>query len=49
MFNRLKIASKLSVGFGAILLILCGISALATVSLARSKAAIERIAKLKGD
>jgi methyl-accepting chemotaxis protein len=49
MFNRLKIASKLSIGFGAILLILCGISALATVSLVRSKAAIEKIAKLKGD
>ena len=49
MFNRLKIASKLSIGFGAILLILCGISALATVSLVRSKAAIEKITKLKGD
>jgi methyl-accepting chemotaxis protein len=49
MFRRLKIASKLLVGFGAILLLLVGISVLATISAVRSKDAIENVAKLKGD
>ena len=49
MFRRLKIASKLLVGFGAILLLLVGISVLATISAVRSKDALENVAKLKGD
>jgi methyl-accepting chemotaxis protein len=49
MFRRLKIASKLLTGFGAILLLLVGISALATISAVRSKDALESVAKLKGD
>jgi hypothetical protein len=35
MFRRLKIASKLLIGFGAILLLLVGISVLATISAVR--------------
>ena len=49
MFRRLKIASKLLIGFGAILLLLVGISVLATISAVRSKDALEHVAKLKGD
>ena len=49
MFRRLKIASKLLTGFGAILLLLVGISVLATISAMRSKDALESVAKLKGD
>ncbi|WP_158817560.1 methyl-accepting chemotaxis protein [Methylocapsa sp. S129] len=49
MFSRLKIASKLLIGFSAILLLLIGISALATISSMRSKDALENVTKLKGD
>ena len=49
MFSRLKIASKLLIGFGAILLIVIGISALATVSQMQSKDVLENVTKLKGD
>jgi methyl-accepting chemotaxis protein len=47
MFNRLKIATKLLIGFGTILLLLVGISALATLSTMRSKDALEDVTKLK--
>jgi methyl-accepting chemotaxis protein len=49
MFSRLKIASKLLIGFSAILLLLVGISALATISSIRSKDALENVTRLKGD
>ena len=49
MFSRLKIASKLLIAFGAILLLLVGISVLATVSGMWSKDALENVTKLKGD
>jgi methyl-accepting chemotaxis protein len=49
MFNRLKIASKLLIGFSAILLLLIAISALATISSMRSKEALESVTRLKGD
>jgi methyl-accepting chemotaxis protein len=49
MFSQLKIASKLLIGFGVILLLMAGISALAITSSQRSKDAIENVTKLKGD
>jgi methyl-accepting chemotaxis protein len=47
MFNRLKIATKLLIGFGTILLLLVGISGLSTVSTMQSKEALENVTKLK--
>jgi methyl-accepting chemotaxis protein len=49
MFSRLKIASKLAIGFGAILLLLVGISGLASTSAMRSRDALERVTKLTND
>jgi methyl-accepting chemotaxis protein len=49
MFNRLSIAWKLLIGFGAILALLVGISALATVSTMLSKDALENVTKLQGN
>jgi methyl-accepting chemotaxis protein len=49
MFSRLKIATKLSIGFSAILMLLIAISVLATISTMRSKEALESVTKLKGD
>jgi methyl-accepting chemotaxis protein len=49
MFSRLKIASKLLIGFGVVLLLMAGISGLAITSSQRSKDAIENVTKLKGD
>jgi methyl-accepting chemotaxis protein len=49
MFNRLSIAWKLLIGFGAILLLLVGISAVATVGAMLSNEAMENVAKLQGD
>ena len=48
MFSRLKIATKLLIGFGAILLLLVGISGLAAVSTMRAKDSLEAVTKLKG-
>ncbi len=49
MFSRLRIASKLMIGFGAILLLLVGISVLANYSSQRSRDALDVVAKMKGD
>jgi len=49
MFSQLKIATKLLIGFGVILLLLAGISALAITSSQRSKDALENVTRLKGD
>src|SRR5476651_1663949 len=49
MFSRLKIASKLLIGFGAVLLLLAGISGLATFSGMRSKDALQDVTRLTGD
>jgi methyl-accepting chemotaxis protein len=49
MFSRLKIATKLLIGFGTILLLLIAISGLATFGGFQSKDALENVAKLKGD
>jgi methyl-accepting chemotaxis protein len=49
MFSRLKIASKLLIGFGAILSLLVGISILTTIGAMRSRDALEDVAKLKAD
>jgi methyl-accepting chemotaxis protein len=48
MFSRLKIATKLLIGFGAILLLLVGISGLAAISTMRAKDSLEAVTKLKG-
>ncbi len=49
MFSQLKIASKLLIGFGVVLLLVAGISGLAITSSQRSKDAIENVTRLKGD
>ena len=49
MFSQLKIASKLLIGFGVILLLVAGISGLAITSSQRSKDALENVTRLKGD
>jgi methyl-accepting chemotaxis protein len=41
MFNRLKIASKLLIGFGTLLLLLVGVASLSTVNGLQSKVAID--------
>ncbi len=48
MFSRLKIAWKLMIGFGAILLLLVGISALAIDGSQRSRNALDSVTALKG-
>jgi methyl-accepting chemotaxis protein len=47
LFNRLKIAAKLLIGFGALLLLLAGIASFSTVNSLNSRASIEELAKYK--
>lgn len=49
MFNRLSIAWKLLIGFGAVLVLVLGISGVATVGAMLSNDAMENVAKLQGD
>ncbi|HYA74201.1 MAG TPA: HAMP domain-containing protein, partial [Roseiarcus sp.] len=49
MFSRLKIASKLLIGFGALLLILVGVSSLSAFSSLQSKNSIEELARHKSN
>ena len=49
MFSRLRIASKMMIGFGAILLLLVGISVLANFSSQRSRDALDLVTKIKRD
>src|SRR5258708_18587695 len=49
MFNRLKIASKLLIGFGALLLLLVGISSLSAVNGLKSRNSLEELAKYKSN
>ena len=49
MFSRLRIASQLVIGFGAILLLLLGISVLANFGSQRSRDTLDAVAKMKGD
>ena len=49
MFSRLRIASQLAIGFGAILLLLLGISVLANFGSQRSRDTLDAVAKMKGD
>jgi methyl-accepting chemotaxis protein len=49
MFSRLKIGAKLTLGFGAVLLLLAGISAMAAISTMRSEEAIDKVTQFKND
>jgi methyl-accepting chemotaxis protein len=49
MFNRLKIASKLLIGFGALLLLLVGISSLSAINGLKSRDSLEELAKYKSN
>jgi len=49
MFNRLKIASKLLIGLGALLLLLVGISGLSAIDGFKSKDSLEELAKYKSN
>jgi methyl-accepting chemotaxis protein len=47
MFSRLKIASKLLIGYGLILLLVVGVSALGYAAMVRGRAALEDVARFK--
>jgi methyl-accepting chemotaxis protein len=47
MFSRLRIASKLLIGYGAILLLVVGVSALGYSAVAHGRAALEDVASFK--
>ncbi len=47
MFNRLKIAAKLLIGFGVILLLMVGISSLSIINGVKSRNSLEEVAKFK--
>jgi len=47
MFSRLRIASKLLIGYGSILLLVVGVSALGFVVVTRGRAALEDVARFK--
>jgi methyl-accepting chemotaxis protein len=49
MFNRLKIASKLLIGFGLILLLLAGIASLSVFNGIRAKGSIEDLSRRSGE
>ena len=49
MFNRLKIASKLLIGFGLLVLLLAGVSAISTISDLKSKDSLEGFAARKAN
>jgi len=49
MFHRLKIASKLLIGFGALLLLLVGISSLSAINGLKSRDSLEELAKYKAN
>jgi methyl-accepting chemotaxis protein len=49
MFNRLKIASKLLIGFGTLLLLLVGIASLSSIGSLRSRESIDDLARFKGN
>jgi methyl-accepting chemotaxis protein len=49
MFDRLKVASKLLIGFGALLLLLIGVSGLSAINGLKSRDSLEELAKYKGN
>ena len=49
MFNRLKIASKLLIGFGLLLLLLAGVSAISAIGSLKSRDFLEDVARRKSN
>jgi methyl-accepting chemotaxis protein len=49
MLNRLKIASKLLIGFGTLLLLLVGVSSFSAFNSLEAKDSVEELSRLKGD